>query len=181
MQTHRRAIEQYIMGKDGNRPDLLRQAFTPDARVKMVVRTDAIAFPTDLTGLPAIAQTLSRGFNQTYENIYTFCLGAAPSQSASAHTCKWLVGMSVKSSGEVRVGCGQYDWQFDPESALVTDLIITIEHMQVSPAHDLEPVMDWLQGLDYPWCEVSDVIAQAPKIASFEPVLAYLLSPSALA
>lgn len=32
-----RSIEQYILGKDGNRPDLLRRAFANDATVEMVL------------------------------------------------------------------------------------------------------------------------------------------------
>jgi hypothetical protein len=92
---------------------------------------------------------------------------------ALTHSCKWLVGMSVKGTGEVRVGCGQYHWQFDPHTGLATQLTITIEHMQVSPASALEPVMDWLQGLSYPWCRAGDVILHAPQLGSLAPVLEY--------
>lgn len=176
MISNRHAIEKYILAKDGNRPDLLRQAFTAEATVKMLVHTDTIAFPPDVEGFEAIADVLVRRFNQTYENIYTFCLGEPPLAGALAHTCKWLVGMSVKSTGEVRVGCGEYHWQFDPRSGLVSHLSITIEHMQVSPATELVPVMDWLQPLGYPWCQADEVIAQAPPLSHVAPVIEYLKS-----
>ncbi|WP_322791237.1 hypothetical protein [Pseudomonas serbiensis] len=174
MPSNRHSIEQYILAKDGNRPDLLRQAFSPEATVEMLVHTDAISFPSTLEGLSAIAQTLVRGFGQTYENVYTFCLGEPPVSDASAYTCKWLVGMTVKETGAVRVGCGQYDWRFDSQSGLVVHLTITIDHMQVSPAADLIPVMNWLQGLGYPWCQADDVIAKAPPLSSIAPVIGYL-------
>lgn len=177
MQTPDRAIKTYILAKDGNRPDLLRQAFVPQATLEMVVNTSAITFPSRAEGAAAIAQVLVSRFNQQYENIYTFCLGEPPANGTTAHTCKWLVGMSVKETAEVRVGCGQYHWQFDPASGLAAHLTISIEHMQVSTAGDLLPVMDWLQGLDYPWCQAGDVIARAPQLSSIAPVIDYLKTP----
>ncbi|GAB7532967.1 hypothetical protein PS3A_53830 [Pseudomonas sp. 3A(2025)] len=176
MQTPDRAIETYIRAKDGNRPDLLRQAFAPQATLEMVVNTSAISFPSRVEGAAAIAQVLVSRFNQQYENIYTFCLGEPPAKGVAAHTCKWLVGMSVKDTAEVRVGCGQYHWQFDPASGLVMHLTIGIEHMQVNTVNDLLPVMDWLQGLDYPWCQAEDVIARAPQPGNIAPVIEYLKS-----
>ncbi|KQQ54103.1 hypothetical protein ASF84_20150 [Pseudomonas sp. Leaf127] len=178
MPTPRHAIENYILGKDGNRPDLLRQAFTPEARVEMVVRTDAISFPAHLEDRAAIAETLVRRFNQTYENIYTFCVGEPPVADAPAHTCKWFVGMSDKQTGEVRVGCGEYHWQFDPRSEHVTHLTIQIETMQVIPAAELAPVMDWLQGLSYPWCPATQATRQAPPLPALAAVIEYLQPPT---
>lgn len=75
------------------------------------------------------------------------------------------------------MGCGQYHWQFDPVSGLALQLTIRIEHMQVSTADDLRPVMDWLQGLDYPWCKAGDVIARAPQSGSIAAVIDYLEKP----
>lgn len=177
MQTPDRAITTYILAKDGNRPDLLRQAFAPQATLEMIVNTSAISFPSRVEGAAAIAQVLVSRFNQQYENIYTFCLGEPPASGAPAHTCKWLVGMSVKETAEVRVGCGHYHWQFDPVSGLAVQLTIRIEHMQVSTADDVRPVMDWLQGLGYPWCKTGDVIAQAPQLGNIVPVIEYLKTP----
>lgn len=140
----------------------------------MVVLTSAISFPSAVTGLPAIADTLVRSFSLAYENIYTFCIGPAPQADAGVFTCKWLVGMSVKGTGELRVGCGQYRWQFAAHTGLVEHLSITIDHMQVLPATELAPVMDWLQGMDYPWCSAGDICARAPHIADLVPILGYI-------
>lgn len=169
-----RAIEHYILAKDGNRPDLLRQSFTPEATLEMTVLTEAISFPALVSGRPGIADVLVRRFGQTYENVYTFCLGEPPQADASAHTCKWLVGMSVKETGALRVGCGEYQWRFDAKSGRVAHLSITIEQMQVCDADDLEPLMNWLQGLDYPWCTAGDALATAPDIEGISAVIDYL-------
>ncbi|PBJ22056.1 hypothetical protein BSG18_27840 [Pseudomonas ogarae] len=53
MNTAQLSIQQYIRAKDGNRPHLLDQAFTPSAILDMVVRTGSIAFPDHVEGRPA--------------------------------------------------------------------------------------------------------------------------------
>jgi len=153
-----RSIEKYILAKDGNRPDLLRHCLTSDATLEMVVHTDTISFPPYISGRADIADILVRRFGQCYENVYTFCLGEPPKFGATTHTCKWFVGMSVKATGELRIGCGEYHWRFLPTLGLVTHLCITIEHMQACAAQDLESVMNWLQSLNYPWCLSSNFI-----------------------
>ena len=50
-----RAIEHDLRAKDGNRPDLLRQAFTSAATLHMQGRTDTLAFPAHASGREAIA------------------------------------------------------------------------------------------------------------------------------
>lgn len=168
------AIEHYLFGKDGNRPDLLRHAFTDDARLDMHVKTSTIAFPSTVQGRDGIADVLSRRFGIQYENVYTFCLGAQPAPDAAVHACKWLVGMTIKASTDVRLGCGDYHWVFSPESGLATHLSITIEHMLECPPEQLRGIMDWLQSQSYPWCDAQKMVETAPSIARIEPVLAYI-------
>ncbi|MDR6679368.1 hypothetical protein [Pseudomonas oryzihabitans] len=174
MSEMHRAVEKYILAKDGNRPWLLRQAFAANAAVEMVVHTDSIAFPANISSLVEISEVLVRRFNQTYENIYTFCIGSPPESGELSYGCKWMVGMSVKDSGEVRAGCGEYLWQLDAETGLVTHLRIRIELMQVGPASELVPLMDWLGGLSYPWCTAEEALLQAPPLDSLEQVTEYL-------
>lgn len=173
MPTPAQAIKHYILAKDGNRPHLLRQAFASDATLEMVVHTGAISFPPTVEGRDGIAEVLVRRFGQTYENVYTFCIGEPPAEEATEHHCTWLVGMSDKATGDLRFGCGQYDWQFD--SGLATHLKITIEQMLVCPAAEVEPVMDWLQQVSYPWCPTGQ-LQSAPALASIAGVLEYLNS-----
>ncbi|MFW0754817.1 hypothetical protein ACN1C3_08680 [Pseudomonas sp. H11T01] len=174
MNTAQRSIQQYINAKDGNRPHLLRQAFMPDARLDMVVHTGSISFPPHVEGLGPIGDVLVSRFGQTFENVYTFCLGCPPEPDAKTFRCKWLVAMTDKTSGEVRVGCGLYEWQFSPESGLVERLTITIEYMKTLPATDLHAIMEWVSRLDYPWCRPEELVSKAPDIGALEEVILYV-------
>lgn len=168
------AIENYIKAKDGNRPHLLNHAFVPGATLNMVVRTGSISFPPHVEGIGAIGDVLVRQFGQTYENVYTFCLGLPPAVACSTYQCKWLVGMSDKSAGEARVGCGSYEWQFSPESGLVERLVITIEYMKVLPAAELSGIMNGLSRLNYPWCSPEAVLSSMPDLEALEAVVEYV-------
>jgi len=159
------SIHAYIRGKDRNRPHMLRRAFAPAAMVEVVAKTPAISFPSEVTGLDAIADVFVRRFAQTYENVYTFCLSSPPGQDSRAFSCDWLVAMSEKAGGALRLGAGRYDWLFAPDSRLVEKLVITIDVMQkLSPDH-LRPVMDWVTAIPYPWCPADLALARAPEIA----------------
>ncbi|OAB49926.1 hypothetical protein [Pseudomonas thivervalensis] len=174
MNTAQRSIQQYILAKDGNRPHLLDQAFTPTAILDMVVHTGSITFPEHVEGRSAIGDVLVSRFGQTFENVYTFCLAAPPPADAEAFQCKWLVAMSDKNSGEARVGCGLYDWQFDPQSRLAEGLTITIEHMKTLPATDLPMIMAWASRLDYPWCQPEAAISNVPDFGELREVVLYM-------
>ncbi|NMX64439.1 hypothetical protein HBO12_20695 [Pseudomonas sp. WS 5059] len=174
MKNATRAIESYIFGKDGNRPDLLQHAFSLDAALNVLVQRGNVLFPPNVQGREDIAEVLVRSFSLQYENVYTFCLGDAPKPDANVHKCKWLVGMSTKATGELRVGCGEYHWIFSPQSGLVTQLSITIEHMLECPSQHMRKIMDWLQGRSYPWCEPTEILDSAPPLTCLQPVLVYV-------
>ncbi|MDB6442657.1 nuclear transport factor 2 family protein [Pseudomonas sp. 21TX0197] len=174
MTTARQSIQRYIDAKDGNRPHLLAQAFTPDATLDMDMRTDTLSFPAHTEGRDGIGDVLVRRFGQTFENVYTFCLESAPPANVATFQCKWLVAMSDKHSGEVRVGCGEYDWRFEAESGLVQRLAITIEHMKTLPASELAAVMAWVSTLDYPWCSPAAAVRHAPDSGELDEVIRYV-------
>jgi hypothetical protein len=137
----------------------------------MQVRTATIAFPPVSRGIEPITEVLVRSFGRTYENVYTFCL-QRPSTSADAFSCDWVVGMSEKASGAVRVGCGRYDWTFGSAAPRrVTRLVITIDTMEVLPADTLVSVMAWLAALPYPWCPRERLACGAPSIAALGALL----------
>jgi len=174
-------LRAYFHAKDENRPHHMARAFAPDAVLKMALRTQAIAFPPESHGLAAIADTLVRKFGQTYENVYTFYLSRpAPDTRLPDYQCDWIVGMTEKATGNVRVGCGRYDWKFQPEPYRATDLIITIETMATLSAVDMPAVFGWLLGLDYPWTNAARVVASAPPLEALAPVVHYLLHPNGL-
>jgi hypothetical protein len=97
--------------------------------------------------------------------------------NGAAFSCAWLVGMSQKATGEVRVGCGTYDWSFQPqEPHLATRLRITIEVMEVLPPQHLAAVVGWLSALPYPWCDANAALRSAPRIERLEPIIRHLVS-----
>jgi hypothetical protein len=165
MVTAADSIRTYIRSKDENRPHLLRHAFAHSATVEMIVKTDAISFPSSATGLEAIADMLVSRFGQTYENVYTFCLSSPPENGCRQFSCDWLVGMSEKKSRVVRVGYGRYDWFFAADKpGLITKLIITIESMQILGDGHLLSIIDWLSGIPYPWCPSDVATRSAPDL-----------------
>ena len=172
--TPEQVLRDYFHAKDENRPHLMRQVFCEDALLRMEVKSEAIAFPAQTHGLVAITDVLVSRFGQSYENVYSFYL-SRPAAGDEAFSCDWLVGMSVKGSGELRVGCGRYDWRFRRGQPLLANaLSITIEQMQVLPAQQADAVFAWLTGLSYPWTSAQAVLAAAPDIPALVPVLQHL-------
>ena len=164
------ALRTYFHAKDQNRPHLLNDVFSTDARLEIRNRSDQISFPAVTNGLAGIADVLARRFNQTYENIYSFYL-ARPTSNEEAFSCSWLVVMTEKESKAVRVGCGRYDWAFQREPQLcVTELIITIEVMLILDAAMTGEMMRWVGQLDYPWSSAAAVTCM-PFIQELQPYL----------
>lgn len=167
------AVQTYIFAKDGNRPFLIQRAFAEGAELQIVLKTDAIAFPSETKGRQAIEDILVRRFNVDYENVFTFCLSEPPSARRAHFPCHWLVAMSAKADGRLRVGCGRYDWHFDSQGK-IEKLVITAEVMKVHPAGELAAVMDWLSALPYPWCSIDQALARLPVSSGLGDVETYL-------
>jgi hypothetical protein len=173
MLTPAQAININILAKDGNRPFLMKQAFAEDAELEMVVMTDAISFPSKTAGLPAIEDLLVRRFCADNENIFTFCLSRPRDTDVTRFQCGFLVGMSAKATGQIRVGCGRYDWHFD-EDRRIAKLFIGIDVMKILASAELETVIRWLSSLPYPWCSTGDVVRSIPAHRDLSEVEAYL-------
>ncbi len=89
-------ISKYICAKDKNKSNLLKDVFTSDAKLDMELKTQNISFPSTTIGLDDINEVLISKFNDTYENIYTFCINDSIQDIRNSLTCNWLVGMSEK-------------------------------------------------------------------------------------
>ncbi|WP_439375290.1 hypothetical protein [Bradyrhizobium sp. DASA03120] len=140
----------------------------------MIVKTDAISFPSSAHGLEQVTQVLVTGFGGQYENVRTFCLSRPGSDHLPHVRCDWLVGMSARQGGAVRVGCGRYDWHFSSRDGRVTKLVIGIDVMCVLPAEDTGPIMRWLAALPYPWCSGVQAGRTAPDIDALRPIARFL-------
>lgn len=161
----RRLIETYLRAKDENRPQLMADAFEPQAVVEMAVHTSAISFPSRLVGLEHITDVLVRDFGRTYENVYSFCLQAPDADVASGHFhCDWLVAMSEKASRRLRIGCGRYDWHFaHSDRWRITQLDISIDAMEVLPDGERVDLWGWVWALERPWTRTDAALALLPK------------------
>ncbi len=159
-------IARYIKAKDENKPHLMAGVFTESATLEIRLDTNAVSFPSGAAGLLDITKTLITDFNHTYENVYTICLEDSFKQKENVLTCNWLVGMSEKETGTVRIGCGEYKWCFkEGKVCLVEHLTIKIEEMIVLPREALIEVMAWLEKLSAPWTSSEGVLESMPDIA----------------
>ena len=176
------ALRAYLMAKDHNRPIFMPQAFAADAVLTTVVKTDAIDFPPTCRGLLAITDTLVTNFGRTYEDVFTFYCSRPPTGQLLPHfSCIWLVGMREKSTGDVRVGCGTYNWDFavselsaSRRGCKATGLVIAVEEMVTLPPDTTPAIFRWLMGLPYPFCEAKHALAYMPSCELLSPVVAFL-------
>ena len=169
------AISTYILAKDSNRPQLMKDAFAGDCELEMAVKTDAISFPSSAKGLEEITRVLVTNFGDQYENVRTFCLSSPNSDYLRHFGCDWLLGMSAKQGGAVRVGCGHYGWHFgSDDDGRVKKLTIDIEVMCVLPIETSEPIMRWLAALPHPWCSNVQANESIPAIDALRPIKDFL-------
>jgi hypothetical protein len=172
----RELLQTYFKAKDENRPHLMVDAFHEEAAVDMSVQTGAISFPSRMEGRDAVTDGLVRNFGQMYENVYSFYLDEHPARNRNGHACHWMVVMTEKSNGSVRVGCGSYEWTFSHDDRwLVRSLHITIAAMAVLPKDMLDPVFHWAGRMPYPWCSNEQALVELPRHALLAPVRDYLL------
>jgi hypothetical protein len=151
----------------------MKQAFAENAELEMVVKTDAISFPSSAKGIAALEDILVRRFGFDFENVYTFCLSEPPEAGCRHFACYLLVGMSAKANGQIRVGCGRYDWYFGGRGQ-VEKLVIAVEVMKVLPADALAASMTWLSALPYPWCSADEALRRMPASDALAEIKAYL-------
>ena len=175
LQNYQRLISRYIQAKDQNRPHLLTKVFSEKAQLQMQVNSENIAFPTQTHGLQNITQVLVKNFGQSYENIYTFCIEESVTVENGLLKCQWLVGMSERETGSLRIGFGEYHWQFSAaDDALVDSLMIKIELMLVINSQHQDALMYPLENLAYPWCNRQNLIDALADLEELLPLKAML-------
>jgi len=179
--TPEAVLRGYFHAKDENRPHLLKDVFTAGAKLTIRNQSANIAFPAFTQGRSAVAEVLVRSFALSNENVYSFYL-ARPLLGVREFTCPWLVGMSERSSGHVRVGCGIYEWAFEPHAPhMASRLVVAIEAMQVLPLTESEGVFAWLQALNYPWSSPEAALQSIPSHELLTPIAQFLNRHGAVA
>ena len=172
--TPEAVLRGYFQAKDENRPHVLEDVFASNAELVIHNQSANIAFPAFTQGRSAIAEILVRGFALSNENVYSFYL-ARPLPGVREFTCPWLVGMSERSSGHVRVGCGTYEWAFEPHAPhMASRLVVTIEAMQVLPITESAGVFAWLRALNYPWSTPEAALQSIPGNELLSPIAQFL-------
>jgi hypothetical protein len=163
--NYQEIIQRYICAKDKNRPELMPRVFTIAARLEIVMKTHTIVFPLGADGLDAITDVLISQFSQNYENVYTFCFFDASENHENKYSCEWLVTMTEKNGGSVRVGCGSYNWSFDHQQEILADqLIITIEQMILLSPDCYDQIFSWVTKLPYPGCGAVEMLQTMPSL-----------------
>lgn len=152
-------IARYIEAKDQNRPHLMSLAFEDNAILTMQVESSEIEFPAQVNGRQAISQTLVRDFAGRFENIYTYCLTQPDDETANGCQLNWLVVMTERASGNIKLGYGRYDWLFNSQSGLCSKLHIHIEHMQVVSAPVADKIYQRISDYPTPWQPASALLA----------------------
>ena len=172
--TPEAVLRGYFHAKDESRPHLLEDVFASNAELFIRNQSANIAFPAFTEGRSAIAEVLVRSFTLLNENVYSFYL-RRPLLAVRAFTCPWLVGMSERSSGLVRVGCGNYEWAFESEAPhMASRLVVTIDAMQVLPFTESDGVFAWLRALDYPWSSPVAALKGIPANELLSPIAQFL-------
>lgn len=172
-------ISTYIQAKDSNRPWFMTQAFSSDAILKMKVDTDNIDFPSEVLGLEAITETLVRNFACNNENVFTFCLQDTVKIQDERLDCDWVVFMTNKDTGEVRVGWGQYYWRFTSgDSCLVDKLVIKIQQMDILPPSHQEGIFSMIGNYPYPWINSEVLLSGLRPVEYFDDLRLFLATPS---
>jgi hypothetical protein len=172
--TPEAVLRGYFHAKDENRPHLLADVFASNAELVIRNQSANIAFPAFTQGRSAIAEVLVRSFALSNENVYSFYLGRPP-LGVREFSCPWLVGMSERSSGQLRVGCGTYEWEFEPHVPhMASRLVVTIEAMQVLPVTESERVFAWLLAQNYPWSSPEAALHDIPANELLSPIAQFL-------
>lgn len=167
-------IARYIEAKDQNRPHLMPHAFEDTAILTMQVESSEIEFPAQVNGRQAISQTLVRDFAGRFENIYTYCLTQPDDETADGCQLNWLVIMTERASGNIKLGYGRYDWLFNSQSGLCSKLHIHIEHMQVVSAQVADKIYQRIGDYPTPWQPADALLALLGDHTEFGSAHAFL-------
>jgi hypothetical protein len=172
--TPEAVLRGYFHAKDENRPHLLEGVFASDAELFIRNQSGNIAFPAFTQGRSAIAEVLVRSFTLSNENVYSFYL-RRPLRGVREFTCPWLVGMSERSSGHIRVGGGTYEWSFEQHAPhMAIRLVVDIEAMEVLPIAESAGVFEWLRALSYPWSSPEASLQGIPANELLSPIAQFL-------
>ena len=148
--AHDRIVRAYLEAKDYQRPHRFAEAFTDDARFRTTFAFDTDWNSSDAVhGLPAITETFRR-LGAGFENLVTFCLPESLRWEDDALHMRWVVFMTGRKSGQIRVAWGDYQWRFTAINRRATSLDVHMHAMRELPSNPR--LLDWAMALPHVWC-----------------------------
>ena len=153
-------LEQYIIGKDQNQPQILETIYDNEAEVEFELNTDIITFPDKISGNTSIARALSADFNLKYEEVRTYYLSKNILAQNDIKQQPWLVVMKEVGNDLTRVGAGYYNWKFTHHNNDLKIIKHKIYIHAMIEIHDIESnqLEEIQEILDYPWVEKRAVV-----------------------
>lgn len=179
LQSARSLLEKYVQAKDGNRPELIHEAFAPDALLTFSINTDTINFPLRAEGAESIATTLVSEFAKVFDRCRTYYVVDALAVTGDTLEIPWFVAMRETAAHTMRAGKGFYRWRFSKANDgayRVAALHIHIERMD-SVADAGAVSLGALQGvLHYPWLAVDTLKQGIERLVAGQPALSFMES-----
>lgn len=151
----RHLLEQYIVGKDQDKFQVLEKIYLEKAEVEFKINSPNITFPGKIAGNRAIAKTLSADFNKRYEKVKTYYLSKKVKDNFNISEQPWLVVMKEIGNELSCVGSGCYDWVFikhDNELKILKQKIYIHVMLEIQDPRS-EQLQDIQEKLEYPWAE----------------------------
>ena len=172
-------LENYIRGKDLNKPEILEKIYSEKSTVIFDIKPSTISFPSEISGNIEIAKVLSTDFNKRYEKVRTYYLENDSEEIASLCILKqrWLVVMIERETREVKIGTGFYDWyfEFSPSgNCQIQKHKITIGVMQSLSGENFPVFEDLHNSIPYPWVDKQCVVNTLEKHDTLREVIDYL-------
>jgi len=171
-----RLLEQYVAGKDQDQYQILETIYEERAEVQFEINANTIAFPGKIIGNKAIAKELSADFNKKYEDIKTYYLSTAITDTSSILKQPWLVVMKEIGYELTRVGSGFYNWEFIEcnNQLKIIKHKIYIHTMLEVPDPQSKQLMQIQGALDYPWAEKTVVSGVIESYDNLSEIAEYL-------
>jgi len=170
-------LEQYIVGKDQDKYQILETIYQENAEVEFEIDSNNISFPSKIIGSRDIAKTLSADFNKKYEKVRTYYLSYSFSSKLKIQQQPWLVVMKDIGNEITRIGTGYYNWEFGEYINKLKIIKHKIYIHTMLEIHDSksEQLQNIQENLKYPWNESQVVVNFLKTYENFEDITKYLI------
>ena len=166
-------LEKYIQGKDLDKYQILEEIYCSTAIVSFEIKAGNIKFPDEVHGNIEIAKVLSADFNKTYDLVKTYYLSSyfPDIDKLVISEQNWLVIMRDRANGNIQVGTGYYNWEFENQNDAdlkIKSHKIFIYAMLELPSEALYLLKKVQENLKYPWVEkkkVTEVLKQYEELS----------------